>query len=177
MSSLISTTLFISFIPVLASWQGVIWGILATALIITSLLLIAIILIQDPKGGGLTSAFGAGPGGDSIIGAQAQKGVTLWTCYFTIAFIAMVFLMFIFDPDKGSSAGDIGASTTRDEGSAISSQEEPEKDATEPLPPGVTIPPGKKDLSQPFEIKIPPSGELNTVLKIPPPEPPKSDGQ
>ncbi len=67
-----------------ASFWGGVWMVLALILVVLSLALILVILIQDPKGGGLASAFGAGPGGDSILGAQATKDITRITTVLSV---------------------------------------------------------------------------------------------
>ncbi len=109
-----SVLLTLSAVPSLAfalplALGSFLWGLLAFGLVLICLLLITIILIQDPKGGGLTSAFGAGPGGDSLLGARAQRDVTVWTSWLTLAFLVISFVLVLFDPDKRESAGDIGA--------------------------------------------------------------------
>jgi len=71
----------------------IIWNLLAVALGVISIVLIAIILIQDSKGAGLTSAFGAGPGGESLLGARMQKDVARWTIYISIVFTIIVIVM------------------------------------------------------------------------------------
>lgn len=120
-------------VPVLASFATVAWGILAVVLVLVCLLLIAVILIQDPKGGGLTSAFGAAPGGDSVLGARAQRDVTIWTSWLTLVFLVVVVVMVLFDPDKWQSAADEAT------GSSVHATAEPEMGAA-PVDPLSTQP-------------------------------------
>jgi preprotein translocase subunit SecG len=98
----------------LASIGGFFWGLLAFVLVIVCLLLIAIILIQDPKGGGLASAFGAGPGGESLLGARAQRDVATWTGWLTAAFLFIVIILVVFDPSLGRSIADQNAGPSPD---------------------------------------------------------------
>lgn len=93
--------------PLLVSTLGVVWGLLAAALVFVCILLVMVILLQDPKGGGLSSAFGAGPGGESVFGAQAQRGVTRFTGILTTIFMVLVTLLVIIDNGwlKRTSAG------------------------------------------------------------------------
>ena len=84
--------------PMLAlGWLNIFWGFLAVLLVILCLGLIMIILIQDPKGGGLASAFGAGPSGESLLGAQAQQEITRITGWMTGILMAVVLTMVLID--------------------------------------------------------------------------------
>ena len=84
--------------PMLAlGWLNIFWGFLAVLLVILCLGLIMIILIQDPKGGGLASAFGAGPSGESLLGAQAQQEITRITGWMTGILMVVVLTMVLID--------------------------------------------------------------------------------
>jgi preprotein translocase subunit SecG len=98
---------------------NVFWGLLAFLLVFLCLFLIAIILIQDPKGGGLSSAFGAGPGGDSILGAQAQKGVTRVTSVLFCILVAVTLAMVLIDNIWLSQASSGTALPPSQEASAV----------------------------------------------------------
>ena len=63
---------------------GTIWFFLG----IVSLLLIGVVLIQDSKAGGLSSAFGGG-GGDALLGASGQKEITKFTVILAVLFFAL----------------------------------------------------------------------------------------
>ncbi len=84
--------------PMLAlGWLNIFWGFLAVLLVILCLALIMIILIQDPKGGGLASAFGAGPSGESLLGAQAQQEITRITGWMTGILMVVVLTIVLID--------------------------------------------------------------------------------
>jgi protein translocase SecG subunit len=89
----------------------VLWTFLAVVLVLVSLFMIVIILIQDSKGAGLTSAFGAGPGGESLLGARMQRDVARWTAYLGIIFGAVVIAMGLLGNCRAryGSAGAAGA--------------------------------------------------------------------
>ncbi len=74
-------------------FASITWNLLAGILVLICIILITIILIQDSKGAGLTSAFGAGPGGESLLGARMQKDVARWTIYISIVFGTIVIIM------------------------------------------------------------------------------------
>ena len=101
-----------AFTPVLAvQWLNVLWNVLGGLLVLVSLLMIVVILIQDSKGAGLTSAFGAGPGGESLLGARMQKDIARWTAYFGVIFAALVIAMGLLGNCRAryGSAGAAGA--------------------------------------------------------------------
>lgn len=133
---------------------GVLWGFLAFLLGFISLALILIILIQDPKGGGLSSAFGGGPGGESLLGAQAQKDVTRFTgilsCAFVIVLLAMVLIdnhALIKESVGGFGAGALPTEAGVEAGPPGTGDAAPMGDPSTPaVPPGMdnraTLPPG-----------------------------------
>ena len=75
------------------NWLTFCWHFLGVILILLCLFLTAIILMQDSKGAGLTSAFGAGPGGESLLGARMQKDVARWTAITAGIFGVIVLIM------------------------------------------------------------------------------------
>ncbi len=92
------------------SWLGFFWNFLGAVLVLICLLLTIVILIQDSKGAGLTSAFGAGPGGESLLGARMQKDVARWTIYLATAFSVIVIVMgligtYTYRYDTAATAG------------------------------------------------------------------------
>lgn len=88
-------------------------GALYFLVVIVALVLIGIILIQDSKAGGLTSAFGGG-GGDSLLGATGQKQISKVTAYISVVFFGLCILIGVLDVNKGTQtlAGEDDAQLT-----------------------------------------------------------------
>jgi preprotein translocase subunit SecG len=83
---------------ILASiWTKIIYGVGVAILFLSALVLVAVVLIQDSKEGGLGGAFG-GAGGDSFLGAKAQKGITRFTAGLGIFFACLLLLLGKIDP-------------------------------------------------------------------------------
>jgi len=68
--------------------------VLYTLVVVVSLLLIALILVQQPKSGGFGSNFGGL--GESVFGAHASGHMTKMTVIFTSIFFALTLLLAIF---------------------------------------------------------------------------------
>lgn len=68
--------------------MGWVVGLIWCALAAVAVLLILLILIQDSKSGGLSTAFGAA-GGDTLLGARAQKDLAKLTTYLAIGFVVL----------------------------------------------------------------------------------------
>lgn len=145
-SDLFHSPTALATLPVAMQFSSIIWGVLSVALIITCLVLILVILLQDPKSAGLTSAFGGG-GGDSLLGAQAQRGVSRFTAVLTTLFIVICVVLVLIDNKwVPSSVGAVGASSveTTDSsqdgatGEASLIPDDPDVDGT--APPGGAIP-------------------------------------
>lgn len=68
--------------------------VLYTLVVVVSLLLIALILVQQPKSGGFGSNFGGL--GESVFGAHASGHMTRMTVIFTSIFFALTLLLAIF---------------------------------------------------------------------------------
>jgi len=66
-------------------------GALATVFVIVAVLMILVVLIQKPKGGGLSGAFGAGGGGtdQAMFGAKVGDVLTYITVGFFVAFLGL----------------------------------------------------------------------------------------
>lgn len=109
----------------LATW---ITGLLAVFFLVTCLLLMLIILIQRPQGGGLAGAFGSGAGsGQTAFGARTGDALTVATIgIFVLYLLTAVGLNYAFRP-----------SDIAPHGAAVSSPGAP---VTEPLTPGAGTP-------------------------------------
>mgnify|MGYP006306652803 CR=1 FL=1 len=65
-------------------------GMLASIFVLVAVLMILIVLIQKPKGGGLSGAFGAGGGSDqAMFGAKAGDVFTWITVVFFVMFLGL----------------------------------------------------------------------------------------
>ena len=165
----------LSDLPLLA-WDGssLLSGFLALVLVFLGLGLILVILIQDPKGGGLASAFGAGPGGDSILGAQATKDISRITMYMSIALAVVIIAMGILDNLSSSqSIGNQGANIGGPTGTATSPEAGDESTSTLPISPvpGTGTPaPGPETGTTPAPAPTPGTGTTPAPAPAPSPE-------
>ena len=110
---------------------------LATLFVLVSLLLVGIILIQKPKGGGLIGAFGgAGGSAQSAFGSRTGDILTWVTVtLFALFLLLAITLTFVTRPPKSASAGtevtsteqpvDLGSSTGSTTAPAIPDLEVP----------------------------------------------------
>jgi preprotein translocase subunit SecG len=78
----------------LMSFIGIVWSVIAVALIF-------IILIQKGKGGGLAAAFG-GAGGGGLLGTKTGDFLTWVTISLVIFFLLLTVVMVKFYKDTGS---------------------------------------------------------------------------
>ena len=101
------TTVLLAF-----SFTGFLKGLLMFVFILSALLLALVILLQEPKGGGLSSAFG-GVGAETF-GVQSG-GVSKFTAYVAVAFILSA-LLYAAVREEGSDLAP--SDRTRDEQSA-----------------------------------------------------------
>jgi preprotein translocase subunit SecG len=83
--------------------MDILLGILNVVIVILTLFLIAIILIQRGKGGGLVGAFG-GAGGSSAFGTKTGDVFTKITVGVAIAWILLSMLMVILTNRRNASA-------------------------------------------------------------------------
>ena len=74
------------------TWSGFFWGTLSCAAFLIGLALILLILVQDSKDTGLTSAFGGG-GSSALMGARMQKDLAKLTAIFAVALAICLVLM------------------------------------------------------------------------------------
>jgi len=167
--SLIPMALVLAF-----SGANFIWNFLGVILVLICLFLIVIILMQDSKGAGLTSAFGAGPGGESLLGARMQKDVARWTAYLSLAFGIIVIIMGLLGNYilRYGTAGVAGAKAP----TAQAPAEAPDAKGSPPgpeilFPPGPSAP-GTQGAAAPVPPAIPPSGSASGAPQIPVPATP-----
>jgi protein translocase SecG subunit len=91
------------------TWSGFFWGTLSLAAFLLGLLLILLILFQDSKDTGLTSAFGGG-GSSALMGARMQKDLAKLTAIFAAALaICLVLMGRISRFQTDESFGTVGA--------------------------------------------------------------------
>ncbi|MDD2403893.1 MAG: preprotein translocase subunit SecG [Victivallaceae bacterium] len=100
--------------------------VLYTLVVVVSLLLIALILVQQPKSGGFGSNFGGL--GESVFGAHASGHMTKMTVIFTSIFFALTLLLAVFVGHRPAKASVISrhqpkATVTVDESTIESDSE------------------------------------------------------
>lgn len=79
-------------------------GFLIAVHILACLILIAVILLQAGKGGGLAETFGGGGGGfQSIFGTKASTFLTRATAIFAVAFLVTSLSLAILSTKRGKS--------------------------------------------------------------------------
>lgn len=96
--------------------------LLTIAFVIVSLFMMLVILIQKPKGGGLSGAFGgAGGSSQSVFGARTGDVLTWVTVFCFVAFIGLaIVLTWTARPDRSVpvtpavDTGGVGGDTTGD---------------------------------------------------------------
>jgi preprotein translocase subunit SecG len=145
----------------------VLWHVLGVLLVLISLVLIVVILMQDSKGAGLTSAFGAGPGGESLLGARMQRDVARYTAYLTLIFTAIVIAMGLIGNHivRFGSVGAAGAQSSRE----APASSEAGQEADDGLPFRVLTPPGQGEGAPPAPPPAPSGGPSPGSPNNPPP--------
>jgi preprotein translocase subunit SecG len=118
-------------------------SILAFVHVVLSLFLVALVLIQDPKGGGAGGLFGGGGGSNSLFGATgAPSFLARLTRWVAVVFAGSCIAMTIFIKPDSSSVLDqvenIPAATapmeSGQETPAVTNKAEGVQDAPEPAP-------------------------------------------
>ena len=81
-------------------------GISVAAFVAISLLMIGVILLQRPQGGGLAAAFGGAQGaGQTAFGTKTGDALTLFTCFvFAVWVGTAVFLTYALQPASANAA-------------------------------------------------------------------------
>lgn len=104
--------------------------------------------MQEPKGGGLSSAFG-GSGLDTAFGASIGRKMSSFTVYLAVFFLILtVALAILGKTDAGALPGsaldgfDKGAAQEQPEEPKDAPKQEPEKEPGQDAPPGDKQPPG-----------------------------------
>ncbi|MBX3359257.1 MAG: preprotein translocase subunit SecG [Phycisphaeraceae bacterium] len=88
------------FMTLAANW-GLIWTVIATlAFLLLSVLMILVVLIQRPQGGGLSGAFGSGAGsGQTAFGAKTGDALTVASILiFVLWLLAAIALNYMIRP-------------------------------------------------------------------------------
>jgi preprotein translocase subunit SecG len=83
---------------------GFLVGFLTLVYFATCVILIIIVLMQEPKGGGLSSAFG-GAGLDTAFGASIGRKISSFTVYLAIFFVVLTIGLAILSKSSGAAAG------------------------------------------------------------------------
>ena len=94
----------------LFAWGSAVWTLLSLVVFLVSILLVVLILIQDSKDTGLTSAFGGGGGGSALLGARMQKDLAKMTAILGIVLaVSLIIMGFITSGEKRRSKLDDAA--------------------------------------------------------------------
>ncbi|MBL8764721.1 MAG: preprotein translocase subunit SecG [Phycisphaerae bacterium] len=146
---------------VLLTWATWVVGSLLAVFLFACLLLILVVLIQRPQGGGLAGAFGSGAGsGQTAFGARTGDALTVATIgFFFIYLVLAVVLNFGTRPTSGEgrptaapaptggggnrapASGTPNENTPAPAGATPSSESEPVRPATVPEKPNPSEPP------------------------------------
>ncbi|MEM7626939.1 MAG: preprotein translocase subunit SecG [Planctomycetota bacterium] len=124
--------------PILAeiSWTVT---LLAAAFVLVSLFMMLVILIQKPKGGGLSGAFGGAGGGEtSFVGAKVGDFLTILTvgCFIAFLLLAMALTWKINPTENQARAAAVLQQTTGTAGGdASNAQDEADADADDDTTP------------------------------------------
>lgn len=149
------------------------FGTVAMALIflVSCLLLILIVLIQKPQGGGLAGAFGSGAGsGQTAFGTRTGDALTVATiAFFVIYLVSAVGMSYVASPAKAVTTQPVATSTDKPGTPAAPG-------ATPPTPP--TTPPSTPVQTPPLINSIPvlPATDPATVPGSPPATPGATPG-
>jgi len=96
--------------------------LLAIGFVLTCLIMMLVILVQKPKGGGLSGAFGGGAGGGSersFVGARAGDVLTWITVGCFVAFLLLAMgLTWQISPQSMAEQQDAAAQPTEQDGGA-----------------------------------------------------------
>lgn len=101
--------------------MGFVVSLLTAVYFITSAILIIVVLMQEPKGGGLSSAFG-GSGLDTAFGASIGRKMSSFTVYLAVFFVVLTVVLAILCK-TGSGALPGSAMDGFDKGAAQEQQE------------------------------------------------------
>lgn len=110
--------------------------VLYTLVVVVSLLLIALILVQQPKSGGFGSNFGGL--GESVFGAHASGHMTKMTVIFTSIFFALTLLLAIFVGHSPAKESVISKHQIKIESPAVAIADEIEQKSIETVVPEPT---------------------------------------
>ncbi len=142
----------------------VIQGLVMTLFILSGLLLILVVLMQEGKGGGIAGAFGGA--GAETFGVKAGA-VNRFTAYLGFGFLGLALL---YAGLESKSAGPTDLTKTVQTPAAVRDAGSPETPVT---PPGETTPPGVPPGGMPPDPApgVPPADGVPPGGGAPPPEP------
>ncbi|WP_176012515.1 preprotein translocase subunit SecG [Victivallis sp. Marseille-Q1083] len=108
---------------------------LYAAVVIVSLLLIALVLVQPSKQGGLGAAFGGGLG-ESVFGAQAGSHLTKMTVVMTTIFFGLTLLLAVLVSrgDSQYQSATVNQALEKMDGKAVPAVETPAAEVPEVTP-------------------------------------------
>ena len=95
------------------SVTNIVWGFLSVIVFVATLLMTAVILIQDSKDTGLTSAFGGSGSSNALLGARLQRDLAKFTAYLAgILGFCLLVMSLITRSQMTQSIGELGAGGT-----------------------------------------------------------------
>lgn len=104
----------------------IVLGLTVVGFVFASVMMILIVLVQRPQGGGLSDAFGAGAGGGgTAFGAKTGDALTTGTIGVFVLFIALaISLNFLIRPSGVPTATTVGAAPVQQDASPSDQQED-----------------------------------------------------
>ncbi len=103
--------------------MGFLVGLLTVVYFLTCVVLVIIVLMQEPKGGGLSSAFG-GAGLDTAFGASIGRKMSTFTVWIAIFFVVLTIVLAILTRSASSA---MSGSVMQEMGQGVTPAQQQEK--------------------------------------------------
>lgn len=95
----------LSHLTLAVNWSSILTGTLLVLFLLASVLLILVVLIQKPQGGGLAGAFGSGAGsGQTAFGARTGDALTVATISFFVFYLMSAVALTYFMKPQAAEA-------------------------------------------------------------------------
>jgi preprotein translocase subunit SecG len=147
--------------------MGIVTGLVMLAFLAACVLLVLIVLVQKPQGGGLAGAFGSGAGsGQTAFGTRTGDVLTLTTIIIFVLYLATaVGLTFAIRGSFESAESGVSSPVGSDQGAAPTT-DAPTGGSTAPTAPAITP-------AAPEGINPPPAAPISTPASQAPASPEK----